>query len=37
MKRRHLITPPLAALLPRELLAQARNNIAAKKRPLVAH
>lgn len=33
MKRRHLITLPLAALLPRHLWAQVRNNIAAKKRP----
>ena len=33
MKRRHLITLPLAALLPRHLLAQTRDNIAAKKRP----
>ncbi len=37
MKRRHLITLPLAALLPRHLLAQTRDNIAAKKRTLVAH
>ena len=33
MKRRHLITLPLAALLPHHLLAQTRDNIAAKKRP----
>ena len=33
MKRRHLITLPLVGLLPRHLLAQTRDNIAAKKRP----